>query len=91
MATTLYILIIKCRLTEIILKGIWKIETDCINTRQQIDDDEAGYNGENECHFHILHIYIPVQSPGRPWTRLNTTATFPKLPPDFYPCDTMLI
>jgi hypothetical protein len=27
-----------------------------------------------------LHIYIPVQSPGSPRTRLNTTATFPKLP-----------
>lgn len=83
MATTLYKLIIKCRLTEIRLKGKWKSETDCINTWQEIDDDEAGggdYNGENECYFQILHIYIPVQSPGSPWTRPNTTAIFPKLP-----------
>ena len=69
MATTLYKLIIKCRLTESRLRGKWKSETDCINTWQETDDYEAGGggdNGENECHFHILQIYIPVQSPGSP-------------------------
>lgn len=85
MATKLHKLIIKCRLTEIRLKWKWKSEADCINTRQEIDDDEAGGggdNGVNECHFHILHIYIyiPVQSTGSPWIRLSITATFPKLP-----------
>jgi len=40
MATTLYKLIIKCRLAEIRLKRKWKSETDCINTRQENDDDD---------------------------------------------------
>jgi len=60
MATTLYKLIIKCRLNEIRLKRKWKSEIDCINTRQEIDEADGGDNGVNECNFHILHIYIYI-------------------------------
>jgi hypothetical protein len=84
MTTTLYKLIIKCRWTVTRLKQKWKTKTTPTHHQRLMMMKLVVVVTMVYMNVTFVScIYIPVQSPGSPWTILNITATFLKLPHNF--------